>query len=120
MEKEIIVKKIRESLEKETTIEPGPRCTREEIINDIIKGVQEIRDFRKCFYCSNDAIAICNSCSPTSSTGLTKPKPLCADCIANGRGINILHWLIPEDEAKKIQDALDSIDAIKKTRSAKK
>jgi len=75
---------------------------------------------QKCFYCSNDAVAICNSCSPTSATGLTPEKPLCADCIANGRGINILHWLIPKDKAKKIQATLDSIDAIKKTRSMKK
>jgi hypothetical protein len=50
---------------------------------------------------------------------LTEPKPLCADCIANIRGINILHWLIPEDKAKKIQAMLDSIDAIRKTRGVK-
>lgn len=63
---------------------------------------------QKCFYCSNKAIAICDSCSPTSPTGLTKPKPLCADCIANGIGINILKFLIPEDEAEKaIRDATD-------------
>jgi len=108
MEKETIVNKIRESLEKDITIEPGPRCTREEIINDIIEGVQQIRDFHKCFHCSNDAVAICNSCSPTSATGLTKPKPLCADCIISGIGINILLWLVPENEAQKaIQDAIE-------------
>lgn len=61
---------------------------------------------KKCFYCSNDAIAICDSCSPTSSTGLTPEKPLCEDCIVNGIGINIVRFLIPEHEAEsKIQYA---------------
>lgn len=59
-------------------------------------------EVQKCFYCSNNAIAICDSCSPTSATGLTPEKPLCEDCIVNGIGINIVRFLIPENEAEKL------------------
>jgi len=56
---------------------------------------------QKCFYCSKDAIAICDSCSPTSATGLTPEKPLCEDCIASTPGINIVRWLLPRHEGEK-------------------
>ena len=56
---------------------------------------------RKCFYCTKEAIAICDSCSPTSSTGLTPEKPLCEDCIVSSIGINIKRFLIPKFEAEK-------------------
>jgi len=123
----IIEKKIRKLLEIDAEVELkglGTRRVIEIIVKDIMEGKRALTfdpkqgrlffihlpsaKIQKCFYCSNDAIAICNSCSPTSSTGLTKPKPLCADCIVNGIGINILHWLIPEDEAEKlIQNAIE-------------
>jgi hypothetical protein len=62
---------------------------------------------QKCFYCSKDAIAICDSCSPTSSTGLTSEKPLCEDGIASILGINIVRWLLPKHEAvSKIEYAV--------------
>lgn len=69
---------------------------------------------QKCFYCSNDAIAICNSCSPTSSTGLTPEKPLCEDCIVNGIGINIVKWLMPRHEGEsKIEYAFRKLKSKK-------
>jgi len=56
---------------------------------------------QKCFYCSKDAIAICDSISPTSSTGKTPERPFCEDCIASIPGINIVKWLVPRHEGEK-------------------
>jgi len=61
---------------------------------------------QKCFFCGKDAIAICDSCSPTCSTRLTPEKPLCEDCIVNGVAINIIRLLIPRHDAmEKIREA---------------
>lgn len=69
---------------------------------------------QKCFYCGEDAIAICDSCSPTCSTGVTPEKPLCEDCIVIGVGINIRRLLIPRHEAKsKINYALRKLKSKK-------
>jgi hypothetical protein len=56
---------------------------------------------QKCFYCPKDAIAICDSISPTSSTGVTPERPLCEDCIARTPSINIVKWLVPQHEGEK-------------------
>lgn len=57
---------------------------------------------QKCFCCSQKAIAVANTCSPTSASGMTSPKPWCAYCLLSMRGgVNILEWRIPPDEAKK-------------------
>ena len=55
---------------------------------------------QKCFCCGKDAIAICDSCSPTSVTGLTPERPFCADCIASISGVNIIKWLVPKTEGE--------------------
>jgi hypothetical protein len=52
----------------------------------------------KCFSCSNEAVAIVNSCSVTSSTGVTEPKPRCEECLANMRGANVLELLVSPKE----------------------
>jgi hypothetical protein len=56
---------------------------------------------QKCFRCSKDAIAICDSISPTSSTGKTPERSFCEDCIASTLGINIVKWLVPRHEGEK-------------------
>jgi len=60
----------------------------------------------KCFSCSNEAVAIVNSCSPTSSTGLTKPRPRCEECLANMVGANVLELLVSEEELDRRMKAL--------------
>lgn len=56
---------------------------------------------QKCFFCSKDAIAICDSISPTSDTGKTPERPFCEDCIVSTPGINIVKWLVPRHEGEK-------------------
>jgi len=75
----------------------------EKYIFSYLEGKWKFRweKIRKCFYCTKEAIAICDSCSPTSSTGLTPEKPLCEDCIVSSIGINIKRFLIPKFEAEK-------------------
>jgi len=69
---------------------------------------------QKCFYCSKIAIAICDSCSPTSSTGLTPERPFCEDCIASILGINIVKWLVPRHEGEnEIEYALRKLKSKK-------
>jgi len=60
----------------------------------------------KCFSCSNEAVAIVNSCSPTSSTGLTEPRPRCEECLANMVGANVLELLVLPEEFDKRMKAL--------------
>ena len=60
----------------------------------------------KCFSCSNEAVAIVNTCSPTSDTGMTEPRPRCEACIANMKGVNILSLLIPTEEFSRKMDRL--------------
>ena len=56
----------------------------------------------KCFCCSQKAIAIANTCSPTSASGMTSPRPWCAYCLLSIRGgVNISSWLISTKEVKK-------------------
>ena len=55
----------------------------------------------KCFCCGQKAIAIANTCSPTSASGMTSPKSWCVYCLLSIRGVNILEWLIPIKEVKK-------------------
>ena len=56
----------------------------------------------KCFSCSNEAIAIVNSCSPTSASGMTPPRPRCADCIVHMLPpVNLLSLLVSKEEAKE-------------------
>lgn len=75
----------------------------EQHIFPYLEGKWEFRweIIQKCFYCQKDAIAICDSCSPTSPTGLTPEKPLCEDCIVNSIGINIKRFLVPRFEAER-------------------
>ena len=56
---------------------------------------------QKCFSCSKDAIAICDSISPTLSTGKTPERPFCEDCIVSTPGINIVKLLVPRHESEK-------------------
>ena len=60
----------------------------------------------KCFSCSNEAVVIVNSCSPTSSTGLTEPRPRCEECLANMVGANVLELLVLPEEFDKRMKAL--------------
>jgi len=60
----------------------------------------------KCFGCSNEAVAIINSCSPTSSTGLTEPRPRCEECLANMVGANVLELLVSPKEFDERMKAL--------------
>jgi len=60
----------------------------------------------KCFSCSNEAVAIVNCCSPTSSTGLTEPRPRCEECLANIIGANVLRLLVSSKEFDKRMKAL--------------
>jgi hypothetical protein len=61
---------------------------------------------QKCFFCPKDAIAICDSYSPTCAKGITPKKPLCEECIVKGVAINIVKLLIPERDAiEKIREA---------------
>jgi len=60
----------------------------------------------KCFSCSNEAVAIVNSCSPTSSTGLTEPRPRCEECLANMIGANVLELLVSPEEFDERMKAL--------------
>lgn len=55
----------------------------------------------KCFSCSNEAVAIVNSCSPNSSNGLTEPRPRCEECLANMVGANIHELLVSAEEFDK-------------------
>ena len=60
----------------------------------------------KCFSCSNEAVAIVNSCSPTSSTGMTDPRPRCEECLANMMGANVLELLVSPKEFDEGMKAL--------------
>jgi len=75
----------------------------EQEIFPFLEGKREFKweMVQKCFCCSKNAIAICDSCSPTSATGLTPEKPFCEDCIASTLGINIIKWLVPRHEGEK-------------------
>ena len=55
----------------------------------------------KCFCCGKKAIVIANTCSPTSSSGMTTPRPWCAFCFVSIQGAtNVFEWLIPIEQAK--------------------
>jgi len=56
----------------------------------------------KCFSCSNEAAAIVNTCSPTSASGMTEPRPRCEVCIANMHGVNITQMLVSEKEFQEL------------------
>ena len=63
---------------------------------------------KKCFCCSREAIAVGNTCSPTSASGMTPPRPWCAYCLLSIRGgVNILEWRVSKQDAKEtIEDAI--------------
>lgn len=57
---------------------------------------------KKCFSCSRKAVGVVNSCSPTSTSGMTEPRPRCAYCLLSIRGgVNVLKWLVPLEEVKE-------------------
>lgn len=75
---------------------------------------------QKCFSCYKNAIAICDSCSPTSATGLTPEKPLCKDCIAKTPNINIVRWLVLRHEGEEdVKCAFRKLKSKKKAKTAK-
>jgi len=55
----------------------------------------------KCDSCSNEAVAIVNSCSPTSDSGVTPTKPRCEECLANIKGVNVVSLLVSPEEFHK-------------------
>ena len=59
----------------------------------------------KCFSCSNEAVALVNTCSPISAFGMTEPRPRCEACIANMiGGANIIHLFVaPKDYHEKMK-----------------
>jgi len=62
----------------------------------------------KCFCCGNKAVVVANTCSPTSASGMTPPRPWCAYCLLSMRGgVNIFEWRVPIGEARKaLEDAM--------------
>jgi len=52
----------------------------------------------KCFSCSNEAVAMVNTCSPTSASGLTEPRPRCEECLVNMLGANVVSLLVSDKE----------------------
>lgn len=70
----------------------------------------------KCFSCSRKAVAVVNTCSPTSASGMTPFRPRCTFCLLSILGgVNIREWRITTDEAKK-----ELNDAIKHAKSLRK
>lgn len=102
--KEIKEKAIREFLEYLHRDYPreGEVDYWEKQIFPLLEGKWEFKweKIQKCFHCGKDAIAICDSCSPTSPTGLTPERPFCEECIVSTPSINIVKWLVARHEGE--------------------
>ena len=63
----------------------------------------------KCFWCSNKAIHTGYTCSPTSASGMTTPKPYCADCSIQVKPTIVLKLVDHDEWCTAFRDAYHKI-----------